>query len=292
MKLQNDAPLTHRILAFIFDASVVAALQIAVTNAVISFLRSGESRPFELAFIPLFASALGMLYFLVPTLFLGGTFGKRLLGIRVSALDGNDLSKGRVILRETLGRYFGIFVVGWAWAFFTEKRRTAWDFIGKSWVTQDEEPSPSRFITAFLVITASVLWVFKASTPYLFPSSSPLITSSYRSNPGDQIVVSRAEANRLTSMETELLSQADFIPVIEEEMLVGYRVDSIRKGSDLEKLGLKNNDLLCGVDDDIEKVTDPDRAREVLFSLPGTQALSVCIVRNGEERSLIYEIHD
>lgn len=66
-------------------------------------------------------------YWVVPTTMTGQTLGKRLMGLRVVSVSGEDIGFFRILMRESVGRLIStIFLfLGYIWSFFREDRR-AW----------------------------------------------------------------------------------------------------------------------------------------------------------------------
>ena len=94
---------------------------------------------------------LSWLYFCLMTYYKGATLGKMMVGIRVQSADGQKLSVGQVILRETVGKIISgiIIYVGFIMAAFTDRKRALHDMMAKTVVVYKD---PSKPHTAGLVI--------------------------------------------------------------------------------------------------------------------------------------------
>ena len=77
------------------------------------------------------------LYFPILTAIFKASPGKILLKLKVVAWDGDDLPIGKILLRESIGRTIGTFLLGGLWPLLDKKRRTAWDFFVGSIVIKD-----------------------------------------------------------------------------------------------------------------------------------------------------------
>ena len=76
-------------------------------------------------FVILLAFLIPWIYFIVMTNKKGATLGKKLLGLRVISENGEKLSLGKIILRETVGKFVSgmIFSIGFLMVAFTEKNK-------------------------------------------------------------------------------------------------------------------------------------------------------------------------
>ena len=78
-----------------------------------------------------------ILYFPVFTALLAATPGKKILKIKVVLANGENLTTGKVILRETIGRWVSSFTFGFVWIFFNKSNKNVWDFIAGTVVVQN-----------------------------------------------------------------------------------------------------------------------------------------------------------
>lgn len=90
-------------------------------------------------------------YFILMTNYKGATLGKMLVGIKVVGVDGNKLSFGKVVLRETVGKFVStlIIFIGYIMIAFTENKQGLHDKIANSQVVYKD---PSKKNTARLVV--------------------------------------------------------------------------------------------------------------------------------------------
>ncbi len=89
----------------------------------------------------------------------------------------------------------------------------------------------------------------------------------------------------------KILTQARCVPEFEGGKPAGYRCFQIEPGSIYEKLGLQDNDIICGIDG--EALNDPSRAFSKLAALKdtNTRSMSVCIKRNGKITNTQFDIN-
>lgn len=75
-------------------------------------------------------------YFVILTSKYGATWGKKALGLRVIDESGNNISIGKAILREVIGKWISsaVFDLGYIWAAFDEKMQTWHDKIASTYV--------------------------------------------------------------------------------------------------------------------------------------------------------------
>lgn len=88
-----------------------------------------------------------------------------------------------------------------------------------------------------------------------------------------------------------ILTQARCVPEFEGGKPAGYRCFQIEPGSIYEKLGLQDNDVICGIDG--EALNDPSKAFMKLQALKdtNTRSMSVCIKRNGQISNTQFDIN-
>ena len=106
-------------------------------------------------------------------------------------------------------------------------------------------------------------------------------------SPG-QYNVSRTEIDKALSDMNKILTEARAIPHIENGVPSGFKLIQIVPGSIYDKLGLKDNDVLCGVDGD--SINDPGQAFALLASLKTRSALELCVKRGGKMNNFSYLI--
>lgn len=86
----------------------------------------------------------------------------------------------------------------------------------------------------------------------------------------------------------EVLQQARAVPNFENGMPDGYRLMQIVPGSIYEQLGLKNNDVLCGVNG--ESLNDPAKAFQLFNEIKSISHLELCVKRNGRKIVMNYDV--
>jgi uncharacterized RDD family membrane protein YckC len=160
------AGIVTRAVALVIDSIVLDVIAIAVAAAVqlLISLFTGHSNLGAVA-----AVVTGILWFVWAGVYFatfwnltGETPGNRVLGIRVTSVDGGDIGVWQAILR-----YFGLVLaalplgLGFVPVLFNERRRGLQDWIGGTvvrWVEQDggtpDAPSPAAQLTPGPVLTA------------------------------------------------------------------------------------------------------------------------------------------
>ena len=85
------------------------------------------------------------------TYYNGASLGKMIVGIKVQSADGQKLSPGQVVLRETIGKIISgiIIYIGYIMAGFTKNKRALHDMMAKTVVVYKD---PSRAKNAGLII--------------------------------------------------------------------------------------------------------------------------------------------
>jgi general secretion pathway protein C len=102
----------------------------------------------------------------------------------------------------------------------------------------------------------------------------------------NQFNIPRVEIDKYLSNINDVLTQARAIPHFENGQPAGYKLIQIVAGSVYEKLGLKNNDILCGVNG--ENINDPARAFELMNQLKTASSLELCVKRDGRTTTQSY----
>ncbi len=86
----------------------------------------------------------------------------------------------------------------------------------------------------------------------------------------------------------EVLQQARAVPNFENGMPDGYRLMQIVPGSIYDQLGLKNNDILCGVNG--ESLNDPAKAFQMFNEIKSISHLELCVKRGGRKTVMNYDV--
>lgn len=105
---------------------------------------------------------------------------------------------------------------------------------------------------------------------------------------GTQFNLPRDEINKALGDWNKVLTEARAIPNMENGVQNGYKLIQIVQGSVYDKLGLKNGDVLCGVNG--EPINDPGRAMELITLLKTSSRIEMCVKRDGRQNSFSYDI--
>ncbi len=98
-------------------------------------------------------------YFVWMTDVYGATLGKKAVGVMVTAEDGTKLPIGRIILRETIGKWVSaiILMIGFIMAGFTKKKQALHDKMAKSVVVYKNPEHKSNGVVIAVVIVSGIL---------------------------------------------------------------------------------------------------------------------------------------
>lgn len=100
--------------------------------------------------------------------------------------------------------------------------------------------------------------------------------------------IARNEIENALKDLNQILTQARAIPHFENGQPAGYKLFQIVPGSIYDKLGLKNGDLLCGINGD--PINDPGKAFGMLGELKTASHLELCVKRDGKVNNHAYDI--
>lgn len=100
--------------------------------------------------------------------------------------------------------------------------------------------------------------------------------------------VARTEVDKAFSDLNNILTQARAVPNFENGQPAGYKLFQIVPGSIYDKLGLKNGDVIAGVNGD--PINDPGKAFELLGQLKTAPHLELSIKRDGKVSNFSYDI--
>jgi general secretion pathway protein C len=100
-------------------------------------------------------------------------------------------------------------------------------------------------------------------------------------------VVGRSDLQESLNNLHELLSQARIRPHFKDGRARGLAVTNIRPGSFFEKLGLRNGDIVQGIDG--RDINSPDDVLEVYSKLRSGSHVTLQITRNGVQRTMDYK---
>jgi general secretion pathway protein C len=104
----------------------------------------------------------------------------------------------------------------------------------------------------------------------------------------NKFVVKRAEIESQMANFNALITQARAVPEMQGGEMVGFRLMQIQPGSFYEKIGLKVGDIITSSSG--QKITDVNKAFEMLKDLKHMNSLDLGIMRNGKEVNLNYDI--
>jgi len=104
----------------------------------------------------------------------------------------------------------------------------------------------------------------------------------------DEYLIDRRDIDESLHDLTRVARQIRAIPNFVDGEPTGYRVFGIDSGSLFDRLGLRNGDVVRGVN--TVALTDPARALALLGDLPHERELTVDVLRGRHARTLRYEI--
>jgi len=100
--------------------------------------------------------------------------------------------------------------------------------------------------------------------------------------------VDKSEVDAALDNMNQLFTQIRAVPHFEGGTATGFRLFAIRQGSIFDKIGLKNGDILRGINGN--PISDPSRALAMLGELRNQRELAVDIMRNKENKTLNYQV--
>jgi general secretion pathway protein C len=104
-----------------------------------------------------------------------------------------------------------------------------------------------------------------------------------------QFLVPRSEIAKALDNLPTILTQARAIPHFENGVLAGYRLVEIVPNSIYTKLGLSENDIICGLNG--QGLMDPGEAMRSLGELKNAKHMEICIKKpNGKQMNYAYDI--
>lgn len=135
------APISLRFGAFFIDVLILILVELVVVFVLmeLNFFQSqnfktltdmGNTKVGEIIAIAL--------YFPIFTAIFKASPGKMILKLKVVADDGHELNVASILLRESIGRPLGTFLLGGLWPLLDKNRKTAWDFLVGSIVVKDK----------------------------------------------------------------------------------------------------------------------------------------------------------
>ncbi|MEK6577720.1 MAG: type II secretion system protein GspC [Bdellovibrionota bacterium] len=103
-----------------------------------------------------------------------------------------------------------------------------------------------------------------------------------------QFNIARTEVDKAFGDMNSLLTQARAVPNFENGLPAGYKLFQIVPGSVYDKLGLKNGDVIAGVNG--ESINDPGVAFQKLSELKTSSRVELQIKRDGRPSTYTYDI--
>lgn len=101
--------------------------------------------------------------------------------------------------------------------------------------------------------------------------------------------VERTAIDKAVSNLNEVLQQARAIPNFENGMPDGYKILQIVPGSIFDKLGIKNGDVIVGLNGD--PINDPGKAFQLFNELKTSNQVEIAVKRGGRRMNVNYNIH-
>jgi general secretion pathway protein C len=104
----------------------------------------------------------------------------------------------------------------------------------------------------------------------------------------NEYTVPRTEVDTALENMSQLFTQIRAVPHFEGGQSVGFRLFAIRRGSLFDRIGLKNGDIVRGINGN--EMSDPSKALALLQELRDASNLDVDITRNQQPQKLTYSI--
>lgn len=108
-------------------------------------------------------------------------------------------------------------------------------------------------------------------------------------NNGTRYDIPRKEVDKVMENFNEVLTQARCVPNFEAGRPSGYRCFQIEPGSIYDKLGMKDNDVICGING--QAVNDPATAFNMLNTIKTARNIELCVNRGGQVLNMQYDIN-
>jgi len=103
-----------------------------------------------------------------------------------------------------------------------------------------------------------------------------------------QVQVDRAVIDKAMGNLGEVLQQAHAMPNFENGMPDGYKILQIVPGSIYDKIGIKNGDIITGLNG--EPINDPGKAFQLFNELRSTNHVDIKVKRNGRTMNMNFDI--
>ncbi len=105
---------------------------------------------------------------------------------------------------------------------------------------------------------------------------------------GNNFSVPRTDLDQAFTNLNSVLTQARAVPHYENGAPAGYKLFQVVPDGFFAKLGLKDQDIICGIDG--QSVNDPAKALELLGQLKTANHVELCIKRDGRQQNFAYDI--
>ncbi len=106
---------------------------------------------------------------------------------------------------------------------------------------------------------------------------------------GNRFQIDRSEVDKVMADFNNVLTQARCVPNFEGGRPSGYRCFQIEPGSIYDKLGMKDNDVICGING--QAVNDPATAFNMLNTIKTARNIELCVNRGGQVMNMQYDIN-
>ncbi|MFN7684322.1 MAG: type II secretion system protein GspC [Oligoflexia bacterium] len=105
---------------------------------------------------------------------------------------------------------------------------------------------------------------------------------------GNNFNVPKNELDRAFADLNSVLTQARAVPHYENGVPAGYKLFQVMPEGFFGKLGLKDQDIICGIDG--QPVNDPAKALELLGQLRTANHIELCVKRDGKTQNFAYDV--
>ena len=126
----------ERFLAFLIDFLLLFCIVLVIGVLVNLILPSTASYGDFRAYAKNISSFIGIVYFVLLTYFYQGTFGKKVMGLKVVTANNERPSFLTIFLREVIGKFVSgiVFFLGFIWILFDKNKQGWHDKIAKTLV--------------------------------------------------------------------------------------------------------------------------------------------------------------
>ena len=120
------------------------------------------------------------------------------------------------------------------------------------------------------------------------PPSGDVDPSRIKKIGEDRYVIAREEVDKQLSNLNVLATQARIVPHFEGGQGAGFKLFAIRPGSLYSMIGIQNGDVIKQINGDM--INSPDKALEAYARLKNSNNIVIDVVRNGQKKTLTYNI--